>query len=390
MLSSRGHIKRSVASATAVSTAKRVIAGPPVPLPQVLFWTLISMAGYLSFLLLPGKVLLPFSSSSSAAQLGQQRGRGLYDMAVVISHLHLSVWMWPLVDFIYRFWMILCAAPAHAIGFYPAFFFDSAACADLIASPSFQLPSSTTVGTSAERAQHTLRVHRFLCGDTGSNTRFSDARIVAEARTTSSFSIENFLVLFLRSLRCMCVGEQCDSRRRLISVKEDSSELNVFTELSKEDKENISLPTNISILSAHDRWADPSVLFQIMEHQLGPGHQLPPRDLQPPLYIKGYYSHREVCGLTVMTFLLLWVSCWAICSRNQRQQRLATNSPNTRKQSHEVLSGCSPSLLAWMCLLSSSYAFVWLLVKAMPILIGSVYPVGVCILVVLSLAVPST
>lgn len=86
------------AAAAAASTAARYVprsAGPPAPLPDTILWTLVSLAGYLCFVVLPALAgRNPMEQALASSSAGDLRAAGHY--------LHICVWMWPVYDLALR------------------------------------------------------------------------------------------------------------------------------------------------------------------------------------------------------------------------------------------------------------------------------------------------
>lgn len=65
----------------------------PAALGDALLWTIVSLAAWGSFLFLPGRLTSPLRRATAL---------GVHDLANAGSHLHVSIWVWPLADYLYR------------------------------------------------------------------------------------------------------------------------------------------------------------------------------------------------------------------------------------------------------------------------------------------------
>ena len=90
----------SSAAAAAVSYAPR-LAGPPLPLTDLTAWTFVSLASYLCFIYLPGRL-----TRSIHRRLNPLAAQD--DLAWAANHLHLSLWWWAIYDLVWRAFALAC------------------------------------------------------------------------------------------------------------------------------------------------------------------------------------------------------------------------------------------------------------------------------------------
>ena len=300
MRSGRSRAARG-AGAAAVKSASAYVrrrAGPPAPFGDTIVWTVVSIAAYCSFLLFPGKVSSPLSLTTR---------RGMNDLANTGSHLFFCVWVWPVMDYVYRFLAVLLMAPPHAAQFLPQLFASAAVVEDMANGP------SATVS-------------------------------------------------LLRSIRSLFVD--------------------------------------------HNRDAEVAAMYPGLSDAASAGEP-PPKS---PLFIHGYFTHREVFTVTMMVMGVGWM--WATWLYHSRHVVRLWNDEKARKAARKAAQAKKPvptkpeeddeeeeldlpherpglvPVVSWMTLWSIVYAACWLFVKAMPLLISQVYPVAIGIATAYVLLIP--
>lgn len=80
---------------------------------EIFFWTMLSFATFLSFLYLPRRL---------SPSLQRRAHTSADDLASAGFHMHFCVWLWPIIDYLYRFFALILMAPQHAEVFFPIVF----------------------------------------------------------------------------------------------------------------------------------------------------------------------------------------------------------------------------------------------------------------------------
>lgn len=91
-------------------TEVKATAGPPAEFAEVVVWTLVSVAAWASFLLLPGRISGPLRRGAAL---------GMNDMPNAAHYMHLCMWLWPCMDYIYRATSLLVGNLRDAVTFLP-------------------------------------------------------------------------------------------------------------------------------------------------------------------------------------------------------------------------------------------------------------------------------
>jgi hypothetical protein len=140
-------------------------------------------------------------------------------------------------------------------------------------------------------------------------------------------------------------------------------------------------------------------LFVDTSHDAEP---LPPAGSRPPAFIPGYWTHREVTVLVgVMTAVTIMVFTYRLYivprrqylvdKRRKIEELQASKNQAQIDQADDLEALPEPSyvpVLAWMLLWSVGYASAFQWAKAMPVMVGQVYPTVICLLIGFCMLIP--